>query len=245
MPPHISVEGGYNVRDLGGYSTKDGFVTREKVLIRAGSLDKLSDAGQQQLIDYGVKTIIDVRDEWEVREFPNVFAQSTLVTYLSLPLVGKQLSDDKQWNARTENYTQLYEFYCQYLDVCQPQIGIIVTAVAESTSATLFHCYAGKDRTGILAALLLDVVGVQDAVIATDYAQTSQYITHLVAEWRKDAEQNERDMKQFERDTGAESETMLNMLQYLKQSYGNVQNYLHLCGVSNHHLEQLKSRFVS
>src|SRR5689334_13916500 len=76
MTHQLDIEGGYNIRDLGGYPTKDGRTTQPHRLIRSGNLDKMSARGQQQLIDYGVKTIIDVRDEWEAQHFPNPFVQS-------------------------------------------------------------------------------------------------------------------------------------------------------------------------
>src|SRR5689334_817200 len=146
----LSIEGSYNVRDLGGYPTTDGRAIRSQMLIRAGNLDKLTNTGQQQLIDYGVRTIIDLRDEWEVRRYPDKFARSTAVTYLNIPFLGDNYVEEEP--ARIVITVQ--DIYCVYLDNCQPQIGAIVTAIAEHPSAIVFHCHAGKDRTGIIAGLV-------------------------------------------------------------------------------------------
>jgi protein-tyrosine phosphatase len=244
MSHPLDVEGGYNVRDLGEYPTKDGHSTQQHVLIRAGNLDKLSAVGQQQLIEYGVKTIIDIRDEWEAVNFPNPFAQSGEVTCLNLPLIGDALSNNPTWKAETQSYSALYELYTKYLDHCQRQLGAIVSAIAENTFATLFYCHAGKDRTGIVTALVLGAIGVPDATIAEDYALSAPQIAHLIKQWREYAVQHGQDMQHFERDVASNSETMISMLNYLTHRYGSVANYLYSCGVSSNQLEHLRMHFV-
>lgn len=241
---NLTVEGSYNVRDLGGYATADGQQTRWKVLIRAGNLDKVTQAGCQYLINYGVKTVIDLRDEWEVEDFPNVFAQVERVRYVNIPLIGDALSRDEVWRLASENFARLDEFYIYYLEHCQQQIANIVGAIAESGGGTVFHCYAGKDRTGLIAALVLGVVGVSPEDIAEDYAQTSQHIPHLVTAWRNYAVNNGHDMRHFERDSGSTTETMVNTLNYLNKRYGGVSEYLLGCGVSVEQLAELRRRFV-
>ncbi len=238
----IQVEGGFNVRELGGYATSEGRVTNARTLLRAGCLDKLSEAGQQQLIDYGVKTIIDLRDEWEVQEFPNVFAQSTAVKYVHLPLVPSKISDAIK--PEIDQFATLHEVYGTYLDRCQPQIGAIFTTIAESESTIVFHCYAGKDRTGIVAGLLLSIAGVDDAVIAEDYAETKPHVAHLVASWREWSVKSGHDMVRFERDIGAESHTMIGMLAALRERYGGAASYLETCGVTAIQLEDLRGRLI-
>ena len=241
---HLTVEGSYNVRDLGGYPTQDGHHTRWRVFIRAGNLDKVSPTGCQQLLDFGLKTIIDLRDEWEAQNFPDVFAHSTTVQYLNLPLIGNSLSRDELWKTTTQTYTLLHELYVTYLDHCQSQVGAIIAAVAESAPATLVHCHAGKDRTGLVAALLLGAVGVPIPFIAQDYAETRLQIAPLVAQWREDALRQGQDMQHFERDVAARSETMIPTLNHLQEHYGGVTNYLLHCGVSYLQLAQLLTRLV-
>jgi hypothetical protein len=129
---HRVVEGSYNVRDLGGLRTEDGASTRSGVCIRAGNLDKLTSVGQRQLLSYGVRTIIDVRDEWEARTFPNVFSSSSEVIYHNVPLIGDALTNDAQWKTATGSYTYLHELYTTYSEYCKQQIRAIVTTIIES-----------------------------------------------------------------------------------------------------------------
>jgi protein-tyrosine phosphatase len=241
---HLPIAGGFNIRDLGGYPTQDGRTTRPGILIRAGNLDQVSPAGAQQLLGFGAKTIIDIRDEWEAEKYPDVFAQSTAVKYTNLPFIGTSLSSSENWKTRTHAYGRLNELYEIYLNACQAQIAAIITALAESEPAAVFHCHAGKDRTGLVSALLLDAAGVPAQVIAEDYAETSLQITELVAGWRAAAQEQGQDMEQFTRDTGAVSGTMFRTLNHLEQRYGGAKDYLLQCGVNTHRLNDLMGRFV-
>jgi protein-tyrosine phosphatase len=240
---HLPVEGSYNIRDLGGYPTQDGRTTRPGILIRAGNLAQVTPAGAQQLLGFGAKTIIDIRDEWEVEKYPDVFAQSPAVKYANVPFIGNSLSSGEIWKARTQTCNRLDGLYEIFLDACQPQVAAIITALAESEPAAVFHCHAGKDRTGLVSALLLGAAGVPAQVIAEDYAETSRQINELVAGWRAAAQKEGQDMQKFERDTGAVAETMLSTLNHLEQRYGGVTNYLLQCGVSQRQLTELLARF--
>ena len=230
MMRHIEVEGSWNVRDLGGYTTADGRVTRWGRVIRAGNLYNVTTVGQQTLIDYGVKTIIDLRDMNEVGQEPDVFTESIIVAYKHLPIAQ---------DVYTADYVTLKEMYCNYCDGYQTSIGAIVGEIASSKPGVLFHCFAGKDRTGLVAALILGAVGVPDEVIAEDYALTSERITHLLEAWRLWAIEHGQDMERFEHNVSAEAQTMLETLGYIYERYGGVANYLSTCGVTDQQLEYL------
>jgi len=239
---HIVVEGGYNVRDLGGYPTASGGVTRSHVLIRAGTLDKLTPRGQQQLADYGVKTIVDLRDEQEAHEYPDLFVPST--TYLNLPFFGDTLSADETWSRHWTDTPTLHELYHHYFDRCQPQVKAIISAIAASEPGILFHCYAGKDRTGLIAAMVLHSVGVPAEIIAEDYERTSLHIQHLIADWREAALKTGGSMQIVERDSDSSADTMFFALDYVDQKYGGISSYLHRCGITDSQIDRLKALFV-
>ena len=236
----IDVFGTYNVRDLGGYKTEDGHRTKSHTLIRAGNLDKLPEASQQQLIAYGIKTVIDIRDEWEVAHYPNAFADSPHVTYLNIPLLGDALSNDDAWQKDTADYDRLSDLYITYLEGCKRQIAAILTTIANQDMPTVFHCHAGKDRTGIIAALLLSMSGVSVEDIATDYSLSDQHIQHLITEWRQYAVANGQDMEEFARKTASRPETMVEMMDYLNRTYGSTRDYLRSCGISDVVIDTIK-----
>lgn len=241
---HIVLEGGYNVRDLGGYPTQDGRVTRWKVLLRSGNLDKISPTAQQILVDYGVKTIVDLRDDWEVERYPNVFAQATAVTYRHLPLIGNTLADRDAQRKEEGSGIEMHLFYARYIAECQPRIGAIISAIADSEGCALFHCYAGKDRTGIIAALILSAMGVSADVIAEDYGLSETHISHLLERRRAQAAATNLDVTRFERIYAAKPHTMLTLLTSIAEQYGDARSYLAQCGVSRSQLDRLQARFV-
>ena len=237
MTRTIEVEGSYNIRDLGGFPTEDGRTTRWHVLIRAGALDKVTPKGEQQLVAYGMKTIVDLRDEFEVRDYPDVFAQNSSVQYHHKPLSPHSFSDDL-------TYSRLDEMYRVLLGGLKANIRAIAAVIADAEPGIVFHCYAGKDRTGVVAALLLGVAGVSNSLIAEDYAATSHHIAHLVAQWREYAVEHGQDMERFACDVGADAVTMLNTLDDLKQRYGGVPDYLRDCGVTDGQLARLRTLLV-
>jgi protein-tyrosine phosphatase len=180
-----------------------------------------------------------LRDELEAHEYPDLFIPPT--TYLNLPFFGDTLSADETWYRHWTDTPTLDGLYHHYFDRCQPQVKAIISAIAESKPGILFHCYAGKDRTGLIAALVLHSVGVPAEIIAEDYSHTSRHIQHLIVEWRADAEKNGTNMLLVERDSGCAVDTMLAALDYVQEQYGGVASYLERCGITDTQIERLKA----
>lgn len=236
----LVVDGGYNMRDLGHLPTGDGRRTLPNVLIRSGNPDTLTDHGQRQLRAYGLQTVIDLRDAWEVESYPTPYSQSEAVQYLHRPFLG----DDPDWNADAA-YDTLAALYIRYLEYCRRSIRAMIDTIAESAPVTLLHCYAGKDRTGIVAALVLGVAGVLPEAIIEDYAQSAAQLTHLTDGWREHARAHGQDTAQLERDIASAPETMRTVLDYLQQAHGGIGPYLLACGVAPQTLEALRRRLVA
>jgi protein-tyrosine phosphatase len=231
---HIQVEGGYNIRDLGGYPTADGRVTRSNRLIRAGNLHQITPAGQEHLLQYGLKTIIDLRHASELRSEPDVFAESSTVRYLHLPYASDTFD-------AAPHHVTLSDLYVESLTVVQDNIAAIMTAISEAEPCVLYHCAIGKDRTGMISGLVLSLVGVPVEVIAEDYEETTRHITHLVEKWRKWTLDRDGDMKNFERDIAADAAIMLATLEGVEKEYGGAADYLRGCGVTDAQLERIKA----
>jgi protein-tyrosine phosphatase len=237
----LMLEGSSNIRDIGGYTTLDGKVTRWKTILRSGSMDKISLVGQQQLLDYGVKHIIDLRDSWETKKFPNVFARSTGVGYTHCPVIGVQ-----SVNKAIETTATLTGMYSLILEQCQGQIKNVLETIGEQLEdgCVLFHCWAGKDRTGVVTALLLALAQVPTETIADDYALSQALLAERIAEWRVDALQMGRDMKRFDEDVSSRRETMLETLEFLDARLGGVEAYLQTIGLADATIESLRTNLV-
>jgi protein-tyrosine phosphatase len=231
---HIQVEGGYNIRDLGGYPTADGRITRSNRLLRAGNLHQISPEGQERLLQYGLKTIIDLRHESELNREPDVFAGSDSVQYLHLPYARDTFD-------AAPHHVSLSELYIESLTVCQDNIRDIITTMSASEPCILYHCAVGKDRTGMISGLILSLVGVPAEVVATDYEETTRHITHLVEKWRQWTLDRDGNMEKFERDIAADAAIMLATLEAVEKKYGGAEGYLRGCGVTDEQIGRIRA----
>lgn len=237
----LRLEGAHNVRDLGGYVTQAGEQIRWKVFLRAANLDKLTAAGQGTLLDYGVRHIIDLRTTSELQRWPDVFAGSTALNYHHLPFFEDNPSMDD-----IDRLDDVVDIYKLMVERCQPAVKTILETIgAADDGAVLFHCAGGKDRTGIIAALLLGLAGVDDDTIAQDYALTAELTASLRVAWRAEAEAAGADMEKHDRMTTAKPEYMLGTLAHLHTKYGGIDGYLRAIGVDAATIGRLRSRLVT
>ncbi|OAS16785.1 tyrosine-protein phosphatase [Paenibacillus oryzisoli] len=234
----LQVEGAYNLRDLGGYKTKDGRMTRWGIFFRADGLHKLSTLSQQELVDRGVRTIIDLRNAHELEEKKNVFADSQQVSYHNVSLI----------NPATSSLTQirnLGDLYINLLQTSQAQLLRVFTLLAEGgIYGSLFHCAAGKDRTGVVSALLLDLGNVPHETILEDYVLTNACISPILEELRKGKPANVPD-DMYESFLGCDPAYMVSLLSHLELRYGNAEHYLRTIGLSEGQILTLKEQLLT
>jgi protein-tyrosine phosphatase len=177
-PPRL--EGAPNFRDLGGLPTADGRLTRRGVLFRSSALEELSSRDVRLLInDIGLRTVIDLRSA-DDRET----AQSLLdtpVRYINLPISRGEPTTSLERPMGADGRVDMPRIYGTYLEVSAPSISEIISELTSGATPAVFHCAAGKDRTGVVAAILLSAVGVtRDAVIA-DFMETESVLADIIA----------------------------------------------------------------
>ena len=237
---HLLLEGAVNFRDMGGYRTADQRQTRWQVLLRAGDLNTLTIADQQALLDYGIRHVIDLRSLPEIQLKPDVFAQSPHVTYHHLPLIEHGLEMET-----SDALPSHREQYAYYVDRCQPSVKTILeTICAANEGAVVFHCAIGKDRTGVIAALLLSLAAVDAELITEDYALTAGLIAERVAEIRKRIVNAGEDVERFDRAFAAHPDSMRYLLSHLHTQYGGAAGYVRAIGVDDSMVEALRLRFI-
>nr|MBA2678406.1 tyrosine-protein phosphatase [Ktedonobacteraceae bacterium] len=234
---YLALEGSYNIRDIGGYPTQDGHTIRWGSIVRADSLSSLSVASQQALVDYPIHTVIDLRRSSELQASPDVFAESPHVKYVNISL----LEDE----SKVGQVQSLEELYRLMLDTSQEPIKLTIEALAQNdTFPCLLHCTIGKDRTGLIVALLLGLSNVDPIIIADDYALSERYLDPLFQSYRARAEQNQVDMQRLAWMVRSRRETMLDTLTYLEEHYGGVRSYLSSIGITDQQIESIRSQLV-
>ena len=240
----LPVEGAYNVRDLGGYETTDGRKTRWQTFLRADDMHRLTERSQDQLIDYGLKTVVDLRRTPQLENAPNVFADSCRVAYLHLNMVGDEpLSQDDEPPDKTSSYAmnRLYG-YRRILEQRKDIVRDILTALATPDRLpALFHCSAGTDRTGIVSALLLGLAGVPDETIGHDYALSGEAIfDRYKAEGFPESLEGEEITRENASEFFAPAEGMILVLGYLSDDYGGVESYVRHVGLTDEHVASIR-----
>ncbi len=242
----IALEGAFNIRDLGGYRLQmAGQFTQARRVLRADSPHRLTHDDLDILLDTGLRRVIDLRAPHEVQAQPNPLGALDGIDYLHLPLFDA-LSPAHLQGGRGET-NPLVKFYARTLLHRQPQIRAVLEAIAEAPDgAVLFHCTAGKDRTGLIAALVLGHAGVMTTDIVADYARTAPLISPLVAEFLNlAAERGEADLDAYRRVLTARPETMQQVLALLAAEYGSASDYLSAIGMDRTLQHRLAERMVA
>jgi protein-tyrosine phosphatase len=182
FPFVVPLEGGSNFRDLGGHRTPDGRVVRRGTVFRSAHLGGLTDTDRAALGKLGVRTIVDLRGVNEAAETPHLIgglACKVVGAHIE-PQLGEKLRAAVDSGAATPFLmTQfLTDHYREYPRRCAPGFRTLFATLSDGTHRPLvFHCTAGKDRTGFAAALLLTLLGVHWDDVMEDYLRTNELWT--------------------------------------------------------------------
>jgi protein-tyrosine phosphatase len=239
----VDLEGAYNVRDLGGLRTRDGRRTKHGVIYRGDSLDNITPSDARILFDkLGIGAIVDLRTREEVDEqgglaFPVPYYRFSVLVEGRL---GREPfpSDDP---------AELAKVYLSNIDGGRAAVKgtfDVIAADLRAGAATLFHCAAGRDRTGIMAALLLSLVGVTDGQIAQDYVQSNRNARRVT---RKLAENPLYANSESHRPEVIllREQTILGFLRLLRERFGSPREFCLESGVSPETLSMIEEHFVT
>ena len=177
----IALEGAANFRDLGGYATADGRHVRWRKIYRSGELSRLTTADYQRLSQLGISVVCDFRRDSERAAAPTTWPGPNAPTILNLP--GEQGGRSAAAGRGATSGTApaglsalLTASYPTYPTTLASSFRSVLQQLMTQDGAVLYHCTAGKDRTGTFSALLLTMLGVSRAVIMDDYLLTNQYV---------------------------------------------------------------------
>jgi protein tyrosine/serine phosphatase len=243
----LAWDGCVNVRDLGGLPLEQGGTTRFGSVVRADNVRRLSPLGWRALQDFGVRRIVDLRF---VRERVGEADVPEGIELVAVSLFGDH--DPEELERRddilrraTDDVDAIDLFYTETLATGEAQVAEAMRAVAAAPEApVVVHCFVGKDRTGIVSALLLRLAGVPPEAVAEDYALSGPVVGPLVDDWIAAAEdEHERAFRQ--RVSAAPAEALLRVLDRLDERWGGAEAYLRGAGVTPGEVERLRRRLVA
>lgn len=223
-----------NMRDLGGYGCEGG-MTKYGVVLRSDQLCGMTDDEKAMLKARGLTDVVDLRSEGERERYPNDFAGDPDVTIHTIT-VGHTV-DAMQFSPA--DYKNMGEMYVEMVDANGRQYVDMVRAAAEAKGMVIVHCMAGKDRTGIVCALILKALGVCDADVVADYQ---------ISETHQHHEDDERfltsnpDMPRYL--MRSEPENMRILLRHFNEKYGGPLAYIRQNGFTDADMALLKQRMV-
>jgi protein-tyrosine phosphatase len=244
----LAWEGCLNVRDLGGHRTADGRETRYGAVVRADSVRQLTDAGWQAAVEYGIRTVVDLRGDHELEADPPAelpvdvfhvpFMEENEAAFAEVEAVaraaGEAAGDDVARRTR--------DVYLVFLEHFKQNVAAGLRAVARAPEGgVVVHCVGGKDRTGLLTALLLHLAGVDAEQIAADYALSEERLRPRHDVWIAEAE-TEAERERLRRVLQSPAASMVGVLAALEERYGSVENYLRSAGVTDEELELARAR---
>ncbi len=227
-----------NTRELGGYETQAGTYSKSHKYIRASSPSNASKHDIELLKDYGVKVVVDLRSDFEKEKAPHAFYHDKDVEYYEVNLFHSDKATVVPEEVKT--YKDLGGVYIYMLESSKKQFKELFEIFLKYPyDCILFHCSAGKDRTGVTAALLLDLIGCHEYDIVKDYSESyenNKEINQGLLEMM-----NNEEAKQYLKSS---PRYIMEFLSYLRDHYGSAKEYLIDIGLTYEQVDQLIETFT-
>ena len=247
MTQALEWEGCLNVRDLGGLPTEDGRVTKTGCVVRSDNVRRLTDAGWRSLAEHGITTVVDLRWPEELAEDQ---PRDVDVDVVHVSVLGDSVDEKyiETLDAHLDSVDDVADHYAwsyvDFLERYRDRFGRAFAAVANADGGVVVHCAGGKDRTGLVSAILLRLAGVSLEAIGADYAVSARNLEPRTAEWLAEAPDGLTRARR-EKLSGTPAAGIVRVLEEIESRYGSVAGYLHAAGVSGEQVQRLQERLVA
>ena len=239
----ITLEIAHNVRHLAGYPTAAGQATTASDIIRSGSLHELTGAGLAAFGDLGVGVVVDFRSSMEHEMYPTPDLSVQDVTIIQAPVFETDASPGAL--AREDRYPGHAAIYQQFLTEGGGAYRTLFETIAMASGPVLFHCAVGKDRTGVAAALLLELAGVPDEHIIADYAISTAELEPVVEERMDKFEEYGISVETGRMMMAAPPRDMELTLDFIRGRWGSAAGYLGALGLAPGTIDAVRARMLS
>jgi protein-tyrosine phosphatase len=246
----IPMETLVNARDLGGYPASGGKMTKYGLIIRSDCPIGISENDKKLLRDYGITLSIDLRGGDEAEAQPSGLKGLDWHTYRHLPIIKPDNSphriiEGERPAAPREGNFDLGDSYIDIVETAKLWVKQVFELCAAWEEGLMFHCFIGKDRAGIIAALLLGACGVCDTDIMMDYGASMSCLRPKFNQMNTDFIPKKRGRPDYSWGFfGSVPESMEALLFHLREKYGGVTEYLKNCGVIEDSIIKLKTKLL-
>lgn len=231
----------FNFRDLGGYPTRDGREIKHGLLFRADNLGSLKDADRERFTALGIRTIVDLRKPKEIEELGGRAPEWACDVWHNVALKNPRWLEE-DYSPAEGVVPYLIARYLESAELTGDEYARVLAILADPQSAPVaVHCLGGRDRTGMVFALLLDLLGVPDDVIAADYHFTERATERFMAWYRTVKPDGE--FPPYLMTTPAE--VILSVLDRLRSEYGSIEEYVRAHGLAPEDIAALRDLYLS
>ena len=217
-----------NMRDIGGKVNSYGYNIATKKIIRSDLPNKLNPEQVNDLFKMNINNIIDLRNDEEILKRPNKLKNNENFIYHHIALGNGRLPD---------SFDDVYTSYIEMLNE-KSSIKKIFEIIANSNNGILYHCSAGKDRTGIITMLILKILDVKDEDIIEDYVISGEFLKEELEEFAKT----------FDHDITniiiPKSQTMKRILNYIHIDCNGIESFLNSCDVTKDSIKKIKNKYI-
>ncbi len=244
MPENICFDNVFNFRDLGGYRSVDGQTVRWRRLYRADDLCRLDAADLERFADLGIRTVLDLRRPNELEEHGRI-PPSDRFEYRHIHVKHTKW-EPADFTAPGARAAYLVDRYLEMADLGAEGIAEALRTVADPGAAPLvFHCLAGKDRTGLVAAFTLHLLGVSDDDIADDYARSElAEAPNWAWQARRRPVGQAPPARRWEEFTVSPREAILRFFARVRAEHGSIPDYLRSIGVTRVHANAMREHLL-
>ena len=247
-PRHIHFESVPNFRDLGGYRTHDGRTVAWRRLFRSAALHKMSDREIARLKqDISPRAVIDLRSpknpekNWPAVLREEIGARYYPIPFSSWPWDSSYVKDEAKTHPNENNLGEIYLYRISGEPFGKRLVDALEIIAERDNHPLVFHCSAGKDRTGILAAMVLTAMGIVDDDVVEDYALSAPLMQAIRDRMMSDPVTAQPRKHLPEISWEASPESMAVFLSLLRREYGSVDGYLRANGAGSSLVDRLKA----
>ena len=251
LPFRVGLAGTANMRDLGGYLTEQGARVRAGRLYRSDSPHRLAGDDAAAFERLAVRTFIDLRSYPEIDRLGRPPLGPAVRAYLHAPLRAAAVlgvpAGEPPAGAEAGQTVTLGQLYCRFVTESGEELRTIVRLLSdEQAFPALFYCVAGKDRTGIVAAIILGLLGIPEETIAADYAATADSFERFLELARQHGDLGDLTGGQVDPSLlGAETETMLSFLSWIRDEFGSVEALVTGIGIDQAAIASLRRNLLT